>query len=97
MHTQPISPLMMQFLTWVAAGPRSYGDTMEAWRTTCPRMTVWEDAVSEGLVRLEANGAKNDCRVSLTARGRTILAAEAGTFGAEPSPAHAERKGSRPG
>jgi hypothetical protein len=51
--------------------------------------------VSEGLVRLEANGAKNDCRVSLTARGRTILAAEAGTFGAEPSSAHAQRKGSR--
>jgi hypothetical protein len=77
MHRRPISALTLQFLTWVAAAPRGYGDIMEAWRTTCPRMTVWEDAVSEGFVRLQSNGARKDCKVVLTERGRKALASQA--------------------
>lgn len=87
MPTPPINALTLQFLTWVSAAPRSYGEAMEAWRTTCPRLTVWEDAVSDGLVRLESNGAKNDCKVSLTEHGREILAAQAGVVCAEPTQA----------
>ena len=34
--------LLLQFLAWVAARPRAYADTMEAWRTSCPRISVWE-------------------------------------------------------
>jgi hypothetical protein len=74
MQTQPISALTLQFLAWVSAAPRSFGEAMDAWRTTCPRMTVWEDAMSDGLVTLEANGTKNDYRVRLTERGRKLLA-----------------------
>jgi hypothetical protein len=33
--------------------PRSYGETLEAWKTSCPRLTIWEDAIAEGLVRVE--------------------------------------------
>ena len=46
---------------------------MEAWTTTCPRMPIWEDAVSEGLVRVEGEGRMRERAVALTARGRALL------------------------
>jgi hypothetical protein len=64
------SLIMIQFLSWVAERPRSYAQTMDAWRTSCPRLSVWEDAIIEKLVRLEDNGAR---AVSLTERGLTVL------------------------
>ena len=45
--------LMLQFLRWVAERPRTYADVMEAWRTSCPRMSIWEDAQADGLVQIE--------------------------------------------
>jgi hypothetical protein len=67
------SLLMLQFLAWVADRARTHADVMEAWRSTCPRMTVWEDAVIDGLVRLENGGERG---VSLTPRGHALLASE---------------------
>ncbi len=67
---EPASLIMLQFLAWVADRPRTYGETMEAWRSTCPRLSVWEDAIIDGLVRID-NGAGR--AVVLTARGRKIL------------------------
>jgi hypothetical protein len=61
---------MVQFLTWVADRPRTYPQTMDAWRSTCPRLSVWEDAVIDGLVRLENGGSQV---VALTPRGRALL------------------------
>src|SRR5215831_11539110 len=66
--------LMLQFLGFVADG-RTYGETMEAWRSTCPRMPIWEDAVRDGLVRIENSGAMKSSRVVLTARGKAKLSA----------------------
>jgi hypothetical protein len=68
---EPASLIMVQFLTWVADRPRTYGDVMEAWRSTCPRLSVWEDAIIDGLVGI-ANG--NNRTVTLTAEGRAVLA-----------------------
>jgi molybdenum-dependent DNA-binding transcriptional regulator ModE len=76
MHPEPTTALTLQFLTWIAAASRSYGDVMEAWRTTCPRMTVWEDAVSERLVAIEHGRSMKEGKVKLTARGRALLAAQ---------------------
>jgi len=45
--------LTLQLLEWLAERPRSYGETIEAWKSSCPRLTIWEDAVAEGLVRVE--------------------------------------------
>jgi hypothetical protein len=67
---EPASLIMLQFLAWVADRPRNYRDTMEAWHSTCPRLSVWEDAIIEGLVRLENNA---DRAVKLTSRGSEIL------------------------
>lgn len=42
-----------QLLTWLAERPRSYTETMEVWKTSCPRLSVWEDAIADGLVRID--------------------------------------------
>jgi len=84
--TSPATPdpsplLLLQFLAWVAARPRGYAETMAAWRTSCPRLQVWEDATAEGLVRLDAGtgATQGETRVALTAAGRAALAATART------------------
>ena len=64
--------LTVQFLDWIAAAPRTYGEVMEAWRTSCPRLSIWEDAVIDSLVRL-AEGSGRQRRVVLTERGRSLL------------------------
>lgn len=67
------SLIMIQFLAWVAERPRSYADVMEAWKTSCPRLSVWEDATTEGLVRRQA-GPGGRTLICVTARGRALLA-----------------------
>jgi hypothetical protein len=73
--TKPVSALTIQFLSWVAGRPRTRSDVMDAWRSTCPMNSVWEDAVIEGLVSLDPAG-----NVALTPLGRAALerAAHAG-------------------
>lgn len=67
----PSAGLLVQFLAWVAARPRSYAETMEAWRTSCPRISVWEDALGGGLVEVDGSGAEvqGEARVVLTPAG----------------------------
>jgi hypothetical protein len=72
MHA-PVSPLALEFLTWISIRPRTYAETMEAWRSTCPRNTMWEDALIDGLIQIESGGAMNQSEVTLTPRGRAIL------------------------
>jgi hypothetical protein len=67
------SALTIQFLSWIASKPRSYDETMEAWRTSCPRMTLWEDAVGDGLVTFRGGRTMKDRSVVLTERGTTAL------------------------
>jgi hypothetical protein len=69
---EPASLIMLQFLDWVARRSRTYAETMEAWRTSCPRLSVWEDALIEGLIQIEG-GSSQPALVLLTARGRAIL------------------------
>jgi hypothetical protein len=64
--------LVQQFLAWVEESPRSYAEA-EAWRRSCPHLSIWEDAISDGLVRLEAGASMRESRIALTARGRTLL------------------------
>jgi hypothetical protein len=59
-----------QLLAWVAKRSRTYGETIEAWKTSCPRLSVWEDAVIDGLVRVD-RGA-----VVLTNAGRSALSGQ---------------------
>lgn len=61
-------PLILDLVEWVARRPRPYGEVMEAWRTSCPRLPVWEDAVERGLVE-----RRSDAMVSVTAAGLDYL------------------------
>ena len=71
-----LAPLTLDFLAWLAAEPRDYADVMEAWRTSCPRLTIWEDAIDAGLVaRLHVPG--QPIRVGLSPAGEALLAAAA--------------------
>jgi hypothetical protein len=64
-----------EFLTWVASRPRTYAQTMEAWRSNCPRHAVWEDALADGLVEvIENDGSIVEATVRLTAAGDALLA-----------------------
>ena len=65
--------LIHDFVEWLAAEPRPYADVMEAWRTSCPRLTIWEDALDQGLVLRERRDGVSLVRV--TPRGRALLAA----------------------
>jgi hypothetical protein len=51
--TQTVAVLILDLLEWVARRDRSYEETMDAWRTSCPRLPVWEDATDRGLVSVE--------------------------------------------
>jgi hypothetical protein len=61
-----------ELLTWVSSCQRTHAEAMDAWRTHCPRLTVWEDAVLAGLVRV-VRGPDGQ-RVVLTAAGEAALA-----------------------
>jgi hypothetical protein len=69
--------LTLQLLAWLAERPRSYGETMDAWRTTCPRLTIWEDAVSDGFVAVDGSGPMRQARVTVTEAGQALLGAVA--------------------
>ena len=43
-------PLVLDLVEWIAREPRLYSEVIETWRTSCPRLTVWEDAVDRGFV-----------------------------------------------
>ena len=59
MKDPAIEPLILDLLGWLASGERTYEEVMDAWRTSCPRLTVWEDANDRGLIATElANGRK---------------------------------------
>jgi hypothetical protein len=64
-------PLILDLLASLKAGPKPYREVMEAWRTSCPRLPVWEDAVDLGLVRRDHD------LVALTDAGAARLDAQA--------------------
>jgi len=60
----------VQLLAWIAEQSRSYAETIDVWRTSCPRLAVWEDALADDLVRIHRG-----C-VLLTPAGRELLSLE---------------------
>ena len=67
-----LDPLILDLLEWIDREPRSYADVIDAWRTSCPRLTVWEDAMDRGFaVREHAKG--REVMIRLTASGRDFL------------------------
>ena len=69
--TDTVENLMLDLVEWVGSRERTYQETMEAWRTSCPRLPVWEDATGRGLV--ETVLADGQRLVRATAAGRAFL------------------------
>jgi len=67
-------PLVLDFVEWIAREPRAYSEVIGAWRTSCPRLTIWEDAADLGLVARESV-AGFGLVVSVTAAGQALLRA----------------------
>ena len=65
-------PLVLDLVEWIAREPRLYAEVIETWRTSCPRLTIWEDAVDRGFVTREAMAGR-DMRVALTEDGEKFL------------------------
>ncbi len=73
MAMQNIKPLILDLVEWVEKEPRAYAEVMDVWKTSCPRLTVWEDAVDKGfLIRKHDDHGQ---RVLVTPAGRDFLKA----------------------
>jgi hypothetical protein len=67
--------LILDLCEWVAARPRTYSEVMDAWRTSCPRLPIWEDATDLGLVGCESLDGRGTI-VRVTAVGEAFLRSE---------------------
>jgi hypothetical protein len=61
--------LTLQLLEWICERPRTYAEAMEAWRTSCPRFSIWEDACMEELIDPQNFGGF----VTVSAKGRALM------------------------
>jgi hypothetical protein len=66
--TDKADPLVLDFVEWVAREPRAHAEVIATWKTSCPRLTIWEDAADSGYV----------CRESIQGFGLVIVVTEAG-------------------
>jgi hypothetical protein len=67
-------PLVLDLVEWIAREPRPYSEVIETWRTSCPRLTIWEDAVDRGYVARQPVAGKG-VLVTITAVGEKFLRA----------------------
>lgn len=72
MSDPTIESLLGDMLQWLAREPHSYREAIEVWRTSCPRLQVWEEAFERGFVArsVRADGLE---AVSVTPSGRRFL------------------------
>jgi hypothetical protein len=69
--TDVVEPLILDLLEWVDRRERTYEEVIEAWRTSCPRLPVWEDANERGLLMTGAGNGR--MMVQVTEAGRVLL------------------------
>ncbi len=65
-------PLVLDLVEWVALEPRPYAAVLDRWRTSCPRLTVWEDALDRGFVK-RVSAAELGAQVIVTQAGEKFL------------------------
>jgi hypothetical protein len=63
----------LELLAWLHERERTYAETIEVWRSSCPRLTVWEDAVADGLVEVVRHPDASRATVVLTPRALDAL------------------------
>jgi hypothetical protein len=68
-----VDALILDLLEWVGPEPRPYAEVMEAWRTSCPRLPVWEDANGRGFIARHHEPGRGEV-ISVSAAGAAFLA-----------------------
>lgn len=68
----PLEALIVDLVAWIAREDRDYCEVMEAWRTSCPRLPVWEEANMRGLVTRKYESGRGPL-VCVTEAGRAFL------------------------
>ncbi|HTA47779.1 MAG TPA: hypothetical protein VK789_35315 [Bryobacteraceae bacterium] len=71
MLAETVEPLILDLLEWVASRERTYEEVMDAWRTSCPRLPVWEDANDRGLILTQRVNGRSI--VQITRAGHDLL------------------------
>jgi hypothetical protein len=69
----PVEALILDLLHWIGPDSRPYAEVMGAWRTSCPRLPVWEEANERGFIARRSEPGRG-ARIALTALGREHLA-----------------------
>ena len=72
MSDDTVEALILDLLEWLMVRDRTYEEVMDAWRTSCPRLPVWEDANDRGLITREQVNGNSVVRVS--SAGMALLA-----------------------
>jgi hypothetical protein len=70
---ETVEPLILDLLEWIGPTPRPYPEVLDAWRTSCPRLPVWEEANARGFIAREHRQGVG-AFVSVSAAGREHLA-----------------------
>lgn len=67
----PVDALVVDLLDWIGPRARPYAEVIDAWRTSCPRLPVWEEANARGYI--EQQRSAGGVLVSVSASGRAAL------------------------
>jgi hypothetical protein len=90
-----VDNLILDLLEWIARDPRPYAEVLDAWRTSCPRLPVWEDANDRGFMMRRRSPARG-VLVALSAAGAEHLRNHRPTPRDRPSPETTAAPRSRP-
>ena len=66
-----VESLILDLLEWISSGGKTYDEVMDAWRTSCPKLPVWEEANDLGLITKEPG--QSDCIIRITLLGFAFL------------------------
>lgn len=72
--SEAADPLVLDFVEWVAREPRAYAEVVATWKSSCPRLTIWEDAADRGYVARETRPGMG-LIIAVTEGGERLLRA----------------------
>jgi hypothetical protein len=73
--TNTLDPLLRDLIEWIGSVPKPYREVLDAWRTSCPRLTVWEEATERGYVERRHDQGQGAV-VVVTPKGRRFAASQ---------------------
>jgi hypothetical protein len=73
--SDPVDALILDLLEWIGPRPRPYAEVIDVWRTSCPRLPVWEEANARGLLA-HSRPDEGGTWIALSAAGVALLASE---------------------